>query len=236
MKLIRNIVIAGAIFLIVVSSLACGINFSNNYSSNDSLFNTPIVLITGFGPFDIYEINPSQLIVESLDGQNIEGAVIVGIILPVNFNESVEVITQAISDYNPLIVISTGLSPGRYKISVEKCGINLKWLPRNGSQWFIPQRLDSKGPFIHLSSLNTKDIVLKIRGAGIPSRQSFYAGLYVCNAVLYGTLDFIKEHEIPTKAGFIHVPLLSSQDPDGMDLETMIEAVKIAIKTNLRYN
>lgn len=233
MRLIRNIVIVGTIFLTVASSLACGISFTTFHTSNEFLSNTPIVLVTGFEPFDIYDINPSQLIAEALDGQNIEGAEIIGIILPVNFNESVEVVTQAIIDYNPLLVISMGLSPRTHKINVEKCGINLKWLPRNESMWFTPRRLDPCGPFIHLSPLHTREIVLEIREAGIPSRQSFFAGFYVCNAVLYETLGFIEEHEISTTAGFIHVPLLSSQDPDGMDLETMIEAVKVAIKTSL---
>ncbi|MCK5261151.1 MAG: pyroglutamyl-peptidase I [Thermoplasmatales archaeon] len=233
MRLIRNIVIVGTIFLTVASPLACGITFTNFHTGNEFASNTPIVLVTGFEPFDIYEINPSQLIAETLDGQNIEGAEIIGIILPVNFNESVEVVIQAIIDYNPLLVISMGLSPSAHKINVEKCGINLKWLPRNESMWFTPRRLDPCGPFIHLSPLHTREIVLEIREAGIPSRQSFFAGLYVCNAVFYGTLGYIKEHEISTTAGFIHVPLLSSQDPDGMDLETMIEAVKVAIKTSL---
>lgn len=234
MRLIRNIVIVGTIFLTVASSLACGISFTTFHISNGFLSNTPIVLVTGFEPFDIYDINPSQLIAEALDGQNIEGAEIIGIILPVNFNESVEVVTQTIIDYNPLLVMSMGLSPRTHKINVEKCGINLKWVPRNESMWFTPRRLDPCGPFIRLSPLHTREIVLEIREAGIPSRQSFFAGSYVCNAVLYETLGFIKEHEISTIAGFIHVPLLPSQDPDGMDLETMIEAVTLAIKTSLK--
>ena len=233
MRLIRNIVIVGTIFLTVTSSLACSITFSNFQTSNEFPPNAPIVLVTGFEPFSIYEINPSQLIAEALDGQNIEGAEIIGIILPVNFNESVEVITQAIIDYNPLLVISMGLSPSTHKINVEKCGINLRQVPRNESICFPFRRLDPCGPFIRLSPLRTREIVLEIREAGIPSRQSFFAGLYVCNAVFYGALGYIEEYEIPTTAGFIHVPLLSSQDPDGMDLETMIEAVTLTIKTSL---
>lgn len=233
MRLIRNIVIVGTIFLTVASSLACGISFTTFHTSNEFLSNTPIVLVTGFEPFNIYEINPSQLIAEALDGQNIEGAEIIGIILPVNFNESVEIVTQAIIDYNPLLVISMGLSPSAHKINVEKCGINLKQVPRNESMWFIFRRLDPCGPFIRLSPLCTREIVSEIREAGIPSRQSFFAGLYVCNAVFYETLGYIEKYGIPTQAGFIHVPLLPSQDPDGMDLEIMIEAVKVAIKVQL---
>lgn len=233
MRLIRNIVIVGTIFLTVTSSLACSISFTNFLTSNEFPPNTPIVLVTGFEPFSTYEINPSQLIAEALDGQNIAGSKIIGISLPVNFNESVEVVIQAIIDYNPLLVISMGLSPSTHKINVEKCGINLKQVPQNESMWFPFRRLDPCGPFIRLSPLRTREIVLEIREAGIPTHQSFFAGLYVCNAVFYGTLGYIEEYGIPTTAGFIHVPLLSSQDPDGMDLETMIEAVKVAIKTSL---
>lgn len=234
MKLVRSITVIGIIFLIVASPLSNAVSFTNFCNSNKFVSTAPIVLVTGFEPFDIYDINPSQLIAEALDGQNFEGAEIIGIVLPVDFDESVEVIVQAITNHSPLLVISAGLSPRAHKINVEKCGINLKMLSRNESMWFIPRRLDPRGPFIRLSPLHTKEIVIKLREAGIPSRRSFFAGTYVCNAVYYGTLGHIEEYKLPTKSGFIHVPLLSSQDPNGMDLETMVEAVKLAIKTCLK--
>ena len=235
MKVIRKTATLGIIFVIFASSLACGVSSKHFHACTNNEFDSTstIVLVTGFEPFGVYEINPSQLIAETLDGQYIEGAEIVGLVLPVDFDESVEVITQAIEDYSPVLVISTGLSARTNKINVEKCGLNLKKLPRNESLWFIPRRLDPCGPIIRLSPLHTVKIVQEIRKAGIPACSSLYAGMYVCNAVLYGTLGYIDEHEIPTQAGFIHVPLLTSQDPDGMDLETMVEAVKLAIKTSL---
>ena len=233
MKLIKNLIIIVSIFLTISSSIAYDITFLDLQNDNEMGSYTPIILITGFEPFNGYEINPSQLIAEALDGQNIEGAEIIGIVLPVDFDESVEVVTKAITNHSPLLVISAGLSPRAHKINVEKCGINLKILSRNESFWFIPRRIEPCGHFIRLSPLHTKEIVMELREAGIPSRQSYYAGMYVCNAVLYGTLGFIKKHKLPTKSGFVHVPLLSSQDPDGMDLEIMIEAVKVAIKTSL---
>lgn len=236
MKIIRNITLVGIIFIIVASSSTNAISYTNLHTLNKFVFTTPLVLVTGFEPFDGYGINPSQLIAESINGQNIDGAEIIGIVLPVNFTKSVENLTHAISSYNPVLVISIGLSPSSHRINVEKCGINLKRLPRNESMWFLPHRLDTSGPFIRLSPLNTREIVLEMGKVDIPSRQSFFAGLYVCNAVLYGTLGYIEENELSTIAGFIHVPLLSSQDPNGMDLEIMIEAVKLAIETSLKQS
>jgi pyroglutamyl-peptidase len=228
MKLIWKTISIIIIFLFFTSSLAC------NVSSIDFHTEPLKVIITGFEPFGVHEINPSQLIAETLDGQYINGAEIVGIVLPVDFDESIEILTQAIDAYNPTLVISTGLAARRHTIDVEKCGINLKRLSRNESMWFIPRRLDPCGPIIRLSPFNTREIVRDIRNAGIPSRQSVFAGLYVCNAVLYGSLSYICKHDLQTKVGFIHVPLLKSQDPNGMYLETMVEAVTIAIKTNLK--
>ena len=84
------------------------------------------------------------------------------------------------------------------------------------------------------SSIPTRCIVRMIRKAGIPVRQSWFAGTYVCNALLYGVLDYIIDNDLNIKAGFIHVPLLSSQYPKGMELETMLEAVELAIQVSLQ--
>jgi pyroglutamyl-peptidase len=233
MKYTRNIFVIFIILIFIVPIFPTGITYSNyNYNLGFASKNST-VLVTGFGPFSVYDINPSQLIVEELDGQFIDGVEIIGIVLPVDFDLSVENITKAIDDYTPKVLISTGLSPRAKKMNIEKVGINLKMYPRDEKKWFFPRRLDPCGPLFRLSSLDTKEIVSEINDAGIASRQSYYAGYYICNAVLYGALGFIKECELPIKTGFIHVPLMSSQDPNGMELETMVEAVKIAIKTSL---
>lgn len=218
------------VFAIIISIFSSNFVYANITNINDS----QIVLVTGFEPFDIYDINPSQLIAEELNGQIIDGAEIVGIILPVDFDKSVENVTRAIEDYNPLVVISLGLDAKIKTIDVEKLSINLKRYARNEiAFWFIPRFLDFGSPFFRLSTLKTKEIVENIKTADISAKQSFFAGTYVCNAVFYKTLAYIDENELSMRAGFIHVPLLVSQDPDGMDLETMIDAAVIVIQTSL---
>lgn len=218
------------VFAIIISIFSSNFVYANITNINDS----QIVLVTGFEPFDIYDINPSQLIAEELNGQIIDGAEIVGIILPVDFDKSVENVTRAIEDYNPLVVISLGLDAKTKTIDVEKLSINLKRYARNEiAFWFIPRFLDFGSPFFRLSTLKTKEIVENLKTADISAKQGFFAGTYVCNAVFYKTLAYIDENELSMRAGFIHVPLLVSQDPDGMDLETMIDAAVIVIQTSL---
>jgi pyroglutamyl-peptidase len=192
-----------------------------------------VVLVTGFEPFGSYTTNPSQLIAETLNGSTLNNAEIVGVVLPVDFNKSVEIAKEAIQHHHPDLVISLGLNARSHVINVEKIGVNLKRFPKDDGTWSLPHRIDKTGPFLHLTPLHTNDIARKIREANIQAQQSFFAGMYICNALFYGLLGYIDEQNVTTTIGFIHVPLLDSQDPQGMPLGTMVDAVKIAIQTGL---
>jgi pyroglutamyl-peptidase len=192
-----------------------------------------VVLVTGFEPFGIYTTNPSQLIAETLNGSSLNDTELIGIVLPVDFNKSVELATEAIQLYHPDVVISLGLNARSDVIEVEKIGVNLKRYQKDDGSWSFPRRIEKNSPFLRISSLHTNEIVRKIREADIPVHQSFFAGMYVCNALFYGVLGYVAEQDMNISIGFIHVPLLDSQDPQGMPLETMADAVKIAIQESL---
>jgi len=194
---------------------------------------TKTVLVTGFEPFGSYTTNPSQVVAETLNGSTLTDAEIIGIVLPVNFTTSVERVIAAIEQYDPDIVISLGLNAKSHVIEVEKIGFNVKRYPKDDGTWSFPQRIEKNGPFIRLTSLNTQDIARIMQQAHIPAKQSFFAGTYVCNAVFYGVLGYTKSQDLNTSVGFIHVPLLDSQDPQGLPVEALVDAVKIAIEASL---
>jgi pyroglutamyl-peptidase len=191
-----------------------------------------VVLVTGFEPFGNYTVNPSQLITETLNGSTLNNVEIVGVVLPVDFNESVKMATDAIQHYHPDLVMSLGLNARSHAIRIEKIGINLKRYQKDDGTWSFPRKIDASGPFLRFSSLNTIAIVRKIRESNISVQQSYFAGTYVCNALFYQLLGYVNEPNSSRKVGFIHVPLLNSQDPEGMSLQTMVDAVKIAIQAS----
>jgi len=82
---------------------------SNTILAYNDDIGSELVLLTGFEPFDIYDVNPSQIIAEELNGKIIEGVEVIGVVLPVNFEKSLINLTCAIEDYNPTIIISMGL-------------------------------------------------------------------------------------------------------------------------------
>ena len=227
MKSIKPILVAGIILLIVSSNgiILCAAESPER-----------VVLVTGFEPFGGNDINPSQLIAENISGRIIDGATVIGLVVPVIYGGSVNVITDAIDTYDPCVVISIGMGAGLSKIHVEKVGINIKSakIPDNEGNMVLFRRIAFFGPLIRLSSLPVRQIVNEMKNANISAKISFHAGTFICNEVLYGVLRHIAKNDFSINAGFIHVPLLSSQNPEkGMELETMIEATEIAIKTSL---
>jgi len=202
---------------------------NNQYCTINESYQNKTILLTGFGPFSKYSINPSQLIVENLNGTIIDNATVVGRVLSVDFELSKKEICWAIDEYKPDIVLSLGLSPITRWIDIELIGWNIKGIPKKENPLIPYERLNKSGPFLRLTSLDTFKITNAIRKSGIPAYQSISAGTYICNSVLYNALSYIKENNLPMNAGFIHLPLLSSQDPNGMELETMITAVTEAL-------
>lgn len=193
-----------------------------------------IILVTGFGPFLNYTTNPSGLIAMELDGETINNAKIIGLSVKVNlsnFTESIEIVYQAIENYNPDYIFSLGLNPGSTKIQIEKIGYNLKIEENSSLKKIIPN-----GQWLRLSSFPAIKIVRELRKNGIPAQTSLFGGLSLCNGLFYSLLHHIDVNNLEIKSGFIHVPLHKTEEnPDGMELQNMIKATKIIIQVCLDF-
>ena len=232
MKNYRYITI-GVILIILLFSVISTSSISKNTFSYNKNTSKPVILITGFGPFDDYDINPSQLVVEYLNGLELENARIIGQILPVDFSDSVLNLKKTIDDLEPIVLISLGLDGTANSIEIENIGLNIKRVKGGIIDRYVYRKIDTKGPWIRLSTLPTKLIVNELKNNNIPVRHSFFAGTYVCNSVMYEAISYMKNNypEVPT--GFIHIPLLSTQHSDGMEFSTMTSGVLTAINASL---
>jgi pyroglutamyl-peptidase len=202
-------------------------------ASASAAVDPPVVLVTGFAPFLNYTVNPSGLIAQAVNGSMIGNATVIGMVLPVDFNSSIIQTISAIELYHPVLIISTGLDAKAHRLNVEKISYNVKRFQKEDGTWSFPRRIDPTGSFVRISPLHTYTIVQKIRKADIPVQQSFFTGTYVCNSLFYQVLGYVSDHPLDIRVGFIHVPLLDSQDPDGMPLQQMVTGVHIAIQTSL---
>lgn len=222
---INNLILISAIIIVLTNA-----TIINSQSINLSEEEPIVVLVVGFGPFLNYDVNPSELIAKELDGETINGAEIIG--FPVqpnlsNFTESIEIVYQAIEDYNPDYVFSLGLHPGSKRIRIEKIGINLKIESRENSSL---EKLIPIGRWLRFSPFPAIKIVRELRREKIPSQMGLYAGLSLCNGILYSVLHYVDVNDLQIKSGFIHVPLHKTEEnPYGMELQTMVNAIKIII-------
>ncbi|MBS3778361.1 MAG: pyroglutamyl-peptidase I [Candidatus Thermoplasmatota archaeon] len=192
-----------------------------------------LILITGFEPFSIYTKNPSEQVALQLNNTNIQNYTIKGYVLPVNYTAAPAKMKQLITQFQPSLIISLGLDGKANAICIEKIGINLRINPEAQFPLSTLKKVNDTGPWIQLATYDIVGIVNKIQQQGIAVEQSYSAGFYLCNAVLYETLFYQqeKQHSVPT--GFIHLPPLKTQDPNGMSLEIMIQAVTAAISAQI---
>ncbi len=194
------------------------------------------VLITCFEPFGGEKINPSSLAVDLLSDE-IGGAQIEKLHLPVMFGVAAEVIEQCIKSYKPDIILSIGQAGGRAQITIERVAINLREasIPDNDGNMPVDEKIEEHGENAYFATLPVKAMVNAVRECGVPCALSYTAGSYVCNDVMYSVLHMCNTKYKNIKAGFIHIPYAFEQVANkgaslpAMSVEVMAKALHHAV-------
>jgi pyroglutamyl-peptidase len=208
-------------------------------------------LLTGFEPFGGDKLNPSELVVRKfrkfseVGTAELPGLEICTAVLPVSFKRAGTVLRNLLDELKPDIYIGLGLWAGITYVTVERVAVNVMdaRIPDNDGEQPVDEPIDPEGPSAYFTTLPKKAIVRRLRESGIPAAISNSAGTFLCNYVTYISLHHSARHGYPRKAGYMHLPLLPEQSatrkgdwagiPPSMSLNTMIEAVKIALKTTV---
>ena len=169
------------------------------------------ILITGFEPFGGQSINPSWEVARALDGLQGLPAQVCAVQLPCVFAQAARVLTRALDDFRPDVVLALGQAEGRSDISVERVAINVMdaRIADNAGAQPIDQPVVAGGPAAYFSTLPIKHLVARMRAAGFPASVSQTAGTFVCNQVFYALQHALAGRGV--RSGFVHVPLLPEQ-------------------------
>jgi pyroglutamyl-peptidase len=187
------------------------------------------VLVTGFEPFDAATVNPSQQLVEALEGE------VVTALLPVSYARAADELRGAVRVAEPDVVICFGQADARTGISVERFAHNLDEATTrdNDAAPGSGIAIDAVGPAAYPSTLPVDEIVAALRAEGIPAAPSRDAGGFLCNHVFYVLMSLLEEECTRAIGGFVHVPLLPEQALDrgvaSMPLDTLVRAARIII-------
>ena len=202
------------------------------------------ILVTAFEPFGGELLNSSREALTLADKKT-AGADIVKLILPVVFGESARLLEAAVQREAPDAVLCLGEAGGRDCITPERVAINLEdaRIPDNAGVQPTDRPVEPGGPDACFTTLPVKRMARAIREAGLPASVSLSAGSFVCNHLMYSLLRFCQRESPGTRAGFMHLPLLTAQAAaktpplpgfEAMDLARGIEAAIEAIAQSLR--
>lgn len=195
------------------------------------------LLITAFEPFGGETTNPAQLAVDALPNQ-IGHAHIHRLLLPVSFKRCFAPLQQAMQQTRPDAVLCIGQAGGRFQITPERVAINCMDANIADNDGLQPrdQPIIADGPAAYFSTLPIRAIVHSLLDNNIPAGISDTAGTYVCNALMYQLLHECARHAPGIKAGFMHVPYMTSQvlnrpATPSLSLAQLVQGLITAVQT-----
>jgi pyroglutamyl-peptidase len=197
------------------------------------------VLITGFAPFNNEKINPSYEAVKLISDM-IDDIIVEKLEVPVSFNNAFKTVLNKIKDTDYDAVILVGQAGGRSMITLEKVAINYRYaaIPDNDGASFNHESIIEDGMDAYFTTLPIVKMVDKLKENDIKASISFTAGTYVCNDLMYRVINYFKENNKNTKAGFIHVPFVKEQVENKenmpyMELNDIVKGLNICIKESV---
>lgn len=185
------------------------------------------LLLTGFGPFPGVTDNASAVLVAQLAeaARKLPGVRVASQILSVDWEAAPRQAAALIASQNPDIILHFGVSRSATCIIIEsvahnRCGD----FPDVCGTVPPSRRLDENAADTLPSTFPVHEIVRRLQAKKLPVQLSEDAGAYLCNAVLYTSLQACRGSE--AQAGFIHLPVDLGQD----DRLSMADAVDAALE------
>lgn len=193
---------------------------------------SPVVVLTGFGPFPGVLENPSPKVARAaaarLADQDPSLEVCVQE-LPTCFDEawaSLEpTLDQLWAEGRLAAVVCLGVSGASRCVEVERVAVNFR---RGGAPDAAGRRLEglggpilAHGPDAFFSRLPVERVVAELQAQELPVVASGSAGDYLCNEVFYRLMAWTQARGFGGRAGFVHIPHV----PQTLPLELVAQVV-----------
>ena len=178
----------------------------------------PHVLLTGFGPFPGVPVNATMRLVPMLAAhapRAFPGVVFSTLLLDTEWERAPARALAMVAEAAPDLVLHFGVSGRARGFEIETRARNACQLSADAAGLYPPglQLAPEAGPMLR-ATLPVHHIVGRLRALRIPAYASRDAGTYLCNALLWRTLEATRVRPSPPRIGFVHVPV--SLEPPGL--------------------
>lgn len=193
-----------------------------------------MILLTGFNRFADLDVNPSELIVESIARRTLETGRtgIVTEVLPTEYQSAGDRVRELIRELSPRAILGLGVAMGTRSLRLERVALNLDdcAAPDNSGRIVQGQLIDPLGPVAYWSTLPLARMLGALGSLGVPAVISNHAGAFLCNHLFYIARRQVEQSGLSCQCGFIHVPPLSAEiagDRDsGLPLALMVQGIE----------
>ncbi|HLY74255.1 MAG TPA: hypothetical protein VKU80_09075 [Planctomycetota bacterium] len=167
------------------------------------------VLVTGFGPWDSHEVNPSGEVARELGG----------IELPVDFRTVDRQLRQGLRRRRPEALLMLGLADSRKSLALEAVALNVDHHEAAGKNVAWRRPIQKGGPLAIETRLPLRDLQQRLIKRGFRATISHHAGTFLCNHVFYRGLTWMDG-----PCGFVHLPSFKE-----LSRARMIQAVGVIL-------
>ncbi|MFH2006399.1 MAG: putative Ig domain-containing protein [bacterium] len=210
----------------------CG-NLSCRQVVNLDIDVAPIILLSGYGPFEGVEVNPSWGAVAPLDATLIGGYDVRAIEVPVLWDEAPAMFLAEYVRLRPPIAIGSGVAMGELFIRLESTAANFASGEDIDGNVKHGGPIDIDEPDELSSTLPLADLLELLEQHGFPVAISDNAGAYLCNYLFFKIMQRLSL-ELPGTniiGGFVHVP-----GEDVVSVPEMTEAWVLMLEYLVSYH
>jgi pyroglutamyl-peptidase len=171
------------------------------------------VLVTGFGPFPGVPVNPSGLLMEWLKDSHARTCRHLELkvaIVPTSWDAVDRFVSGPLAEFDPDIALHFGVSSRARGFQLEQTARNSASRSADCEGKIFGRPCIIRGaPERRRSTFDARQLARKLQARGLSASVSRDAGRYLCNMLLYHSLQQAHGRSHTRQTGFVHIPPLA---------------------------
>jgi len=194
------------------------------------------ILLIGYSVFSGFQLNPSEEIVTRLDGANINGYSVKGLVLPVSYRYVQTTLPRMLEEERPDIALGIGLAPRATRPVIELVASNVASFRIRDEDGALVgyEYVAGNGLEAVRTTLPVSSVLDECRRRDLNVAVGVSIGTYLCGIAGYYIMKYAETYR--RIGGFIHIPpstelAMRHGLRNYVPLSTLLETIKCVLET-----